>query len=54
MKVTVTKALSSYFNDGPGKRKPTEFLQELRALAVEEKLELAKGVVAITGDELES
>lgn len=53
-KVTVTKALSSYFNEGDGKRAPRDFLQELKALSVEEKRELAEGVVAITGDTLDN
>ena len=52
-KVTVTKALSNYFNVDAGKRGPSEFLKELKALSTEEKRELAEGVVAITGDELQ-
>lgn len=49
---TVTTALSGYFNEGAGKRPASEFLKELKALTPEEKLELAEGVCAITGDTL--
>jgi len=51
-KTTVTKALSNYFNTGEGKRSASDFLKELRDLTPAEKLELAQGVVEITGDEL--
>jgi hypothetical protein len=47
---TVTQVLSNYFNAGEGKRSASEFLKELKALTPEEKLELAEGVCAITGD----
>lgn len=50
--ITVTKALSGFFNEGAGKRGAKDFLTELRALSVEEKRELAQGVVEITGDTL--
>lgn len=51
-KITVTKALTNYFNVPPRKVTSQEWLKELRALSPEEKLELAQGVVALTGDEL--
>jgi hypothetical protein len=47
---TVTQVLSNYFNVGDGKRSASEFLKELKALSTEEKLELAEGVCAVTGD----
>lgn len=50
--ITVTKALSNYFNVGEGKRPAQEFLKELRDLTVDEKRELAAGVCEITGDTL--
>lgn len=51
-KTTVLKAIAGYFNDGEGKRPLREFQMELKALSDAEKLELARGVTAITGDEL--
>lgn len=42
--------LSSYFNQGDGKRPLKEFAEEMKALTPEEKMELAQGVCAITGD----
>ncbi len=51
--VSVTKALSGYFNEGEGKRRPTQFLAELKALSAEEKRELAELVVEVTGDTLD-
>lgn len=50
--ITVTKALSNYFNTGEGKRPAQAFLKELRDLSTDEKRELAEGVCAITGDTL--
>lgn len=50
--VTVTKALTGYFNVPPRKVTAQEWLQELKALSTAEKRELAEGVVAITGDTL--
>lgn len=50
--VTITKALSNYFNVEPRKVPAQEWLKELRALTPAEKLNLAEGVVAITGDTL--
>lgn len=52
--VTVVAALSGYFNQGEGKRPTTAFLKELKALTIEEKMGLAQGVVAITGDTLKA
>ena len=49
---TITKALAGYFNSGDGKRAANTFIAELRALSDAEKLELAEGVCAITGDTL--
>lgn len=46
----VTSILAGYFNTGDGKRPLTEFKDELGKLTPDEKLELAKGVCAITGD----
>lgn len=42
--------LASYFNTGDGKRSLADFAAELKALSDDEKLSLAEGVVAITGD----
>lgn len=47
---TISQLISGYFNTGEGKRPASEFLQELKALSVEEKRELAEGICAITGD----
>lgn len=47
---SVTMVLTHYFNEGEGKRDSKAWLQELKALTPEEKLELAEGVCAITGD----
>lgn len=52
-KVTVTKALTLYFNVDEGKRPARVWLEELKALSDAEKHELAEGVVALTGDTLE-
>lgn len=49
---TVLKALAGYFNTGENKKSLAEFSAELKQLTAEEKLELAQGVVAITGDTL--
>lgn len=49
---TVVQVLAAYFNEGDGKRSASAFLAELKALSADEKLELARGVVAITGDTL--
>ena len=54
MKVTVLKALTSYFNEGDGKRSMTQWRDEIKALSDIEKRELAQGVCDITGDELMS
>lgn len=51
-KMTVTKALSGYFNVGEGKRTPTQFLAELKALTDEEKRELATLACEASGWEL--
>lgn len=50
--VTVTKALTSYFNVEPRKVPAKQWLEELKALSTAEKLALAEGVTAITGDTL--
>lgn len=50
--VTVAKALNGYFNTGDGKRTAKEFLEELKEFTPEEKLDLAREVTKITGDEL--
>lgn len=47
---SVVSILAGYFNQGEGKRALSEFNQELKALTDDEKLELAQGVCAITGD----
>jgi hypothetical protein len=47
---SVVAILAAYFNEGEGKRPLSEFNQELKALSPEEKMELATGVCAITGD----
>lgn len=49
---SATALLTGYFNQGDGKRTNSEWLKELKALSPEEKLELAQGVAAITGDEV--
>jgi hypothetical protein len=49
---SVTALLAAYFNQGEGKRPLSEFQAELKALSADEKLELAQGVCAITGDTL--
>lgn len=49
---TVLKALVGYFNTGEGKRPLKDFTAEIKQLTEEEKLELAQGVCAITGDTL--
>lgn len=46
----VPTILAGYFNQGDGKRPLKDFNEELKALTPAEKLELARGVVAITGD----
>ncbi len=50
--VTVTRALTSYFNEGEGKRATKEWADELKALSPAEKMELATGVCTITGQTL--
>jgi len=49
---SITSILAGYFNTGEGKRSLSEFRDELKALTDAEKLELADGVCAITGDTL--
>lgn len=53
-KISTTKALTGYFNAGDGKRAAKVWLEELKALTVEEKRELALGICALTGDELDA
>jgi len=50
MEKSVLKHLTDYFNVGDGKRPLTEWAKEVKALSPAEKLELAQGVCAITGD----
>lgn len=50
--VTVTKALTAFFNTGDGKVTSAEWMKELKSLTPETKRELAELVVAETGDEL--
>ena len=50
--VTVTKALSGFFNVEPRKVPAQEWLKELKALSPDEKRELAEAVCAFTGDTL--
>ncbi len=50
--ITVTKALTSFFNVGEGKRATATWGKELKALTDGEKRELAEQVVAVTGDTL--
>lgn len=52
MEKSATVILTNYFNVGEGKRSNVLWLQELRALSDEEKLALARGVCAITGETL--
>lgn len=54
MTKTVTMALTSYFNEGDGKRPLAEWNLELKALSADEKLALAKLVCEATGWELHS
>lgn len=50
--VTITKALTNYFNVDGAKLKASDWLAELKKLTPAEKLELATLVVAETGDTL--
>ena len=50
--VTVTKALTEYFNKGDRKVGAKEWLLELKAFSVDEKRALAEAVCAVTGDTL--
>jgi hypothetical protein len=50
--ITITKALTGYFNQGAGKRTSAVWLKELKALTPEEKTELATLVCEETGDTL--
>jgi hypothetical protein len=49
---TVTKALTGFFNQGEGKRPAKVWLDELKALSVDEKAKLAQEVCDFTGDTL--
>ena len=51
--VTVLKALTSYFNDGEGKRSMTQWAAEIKALSADEKLELAQGACKVMGWQLQ-
>jgi uncharacterized radical SAM superfamily protein len=46
----ITAILAGYFNAGDGKRPLTEFRDEIKALSDTEKMDLAIGVCASTGD----
>ena len=50
MQKTVTRILTEFFNTGDGKRALPQWRDELSALSSDEKMELALGVCAITGD----
>lgn len=50
--VTVTKALTAFFNVGDGKRDSKTWMAELKEFTVEEKRELALLICAETGDTL--
>lgn len=50
--VTVTKALTGWFNQGEGKRPAQVWLQELRAMSDDEKRKLAQEVCDHAGDTL--
>jgi phenylpyruvate tautomerase PptA (4-oxalocrotonate tautomerase family) len=50
--ITVTKALTNFFNVGEGKRPAAQWLKELKALTPEEKAGLAAEVCEVTGDTL--
>lgn len=54
---TVTGILTNYFNvptDTSVKKPAREWLEELKTLTDAEKLELAEGVAAITGDTIKA
>jgi hypothetical protein len=51
-KVTVLKALTNFFNTGEGKRPAKVWMEEIKALTLAQKVELATLVVAETGDTL--
>ncbi len=44
--------IKEYFNEGDGKRPLAEFRREYMALTDADKVELAEGIAAITGDEV--
>lgn len=50
--VTITKALTNYFNQGTAKLPAKEWLAELKKFSPEEKIELAELVCEETGDKL--
>lgn len=52
--ISVTKALTNFFNVDPVKLPAKEWVAELRKLTPDDKAELAQGVCAITGDTLGS
>lgn len=49
---TALKLLTDYFNVGDGKRPLKDWAAEIKALSPEEKHDLAKGITAITGEQL--
>lgn len=49
MEKTATAWLTGFFNEGEGKRSLSEWRDELKALSVDEKKELAEGVAALSG-----
>lgn len=50
--VTITKALTNYFNTGAGKVESKAWIAELKALTPDEKVELATLITEETGDKL--
>ena len=46
----IVSILAGFFNQGDGKRPLPQFRDELKELTDDEKMELALGVCAITGD----
>lgn len=51
---SIVAILAGYFNVDEGKRPISQFNEELKALSDAEKIALAEGVCAITGDTIKS
>jgi hypothetical protein len=47
--MTTIGALAKYFNEGDGKRSLTKFSEEVKALSMKEKRELAEGACKVMG-----